>query len=132
MMSGSAAAALRSGTAMRTISQPASASSVIWASVATGSRVSAVAIDCTTTGFAPPILTSPTLSTRVLRRGASSMQRTPELRQERAAVEDPIDVDERDDKHQTEEQYESREVNDPLFFRGDLAPTAEHLDQDEE
>ena len=47
-MSGSAAAALRSGTAIRTISHPASASSLIWASVAAGSRVSAVVIDWTT------------------------------------------------------------------------------------
>jgi hypothetical protein len=49
-ISGSAAAAFRSGTASRTISQPASASSRICFSVAAGSRVSAVAIDWTTIG----------------------------------------------------------------------------------
>src|SRR3954452_4318849 len=72
-MSGSAAVALGSGTATRTISQPASASFRIWESVATGSRVSAVAMDWTTIGLSPPILTPPTSSTLVGRRGARSV-----------------------------------------------------------
>jgi hypothetical protein len=48
------------GTATRTISQPALASSAICAVVASTSCVFVVVIDCTTTGAPPPILTPPT------------------------------------------------------------------------
>ena len=58
-MSGSAAAASLSGTAMRTISQPISASSWTCFSVDSTSAVSVAVIDCTTTGASPPTCTSP-------------------------------------------------------------------------
>ena len=53
---------------MRTISQPASASSSTSATQAGVSRVSEVIIDCTRTGFPPPMPTFPTLTSRVFRR----------------------------------------------------------------
>src|ERR1700693_3887825 len=50
-----------SGTATRMISQPASSSVFIWATVAATSSVLVVVIDWTETGAVPPILTPPTL-----------------------------------------------------------------------
>src|SRR5438046_2079701 len=64
----SASAASRSGTAGRTISQPASFSSWIWRSVALTSRVSVLVIVCTAIGAAPPMTTPPTLTGIALRR----------------------------------------------------------------
>ena len=55
MISGTAAAASFVFTVMRTISDPASASSTHWRAVATASAVSVIVIDCTTTGAPPPV-----------------------------------------------------------------------------
>src|SRR3982074_881335 len=63
-----ASAASRSGTAGRTISQPASFSSWIWRKVALTSRVSVLVIVCTAMGAAPPMTTPPTLTGIDLRR----------------------------------------------------------------
>src|SRR5438477_329571 len=56
----SASAASWSGTAGRTISQPASFSAALWLRVARTSRVSVLVMVCTAMGAAPPTTTSPT------------------------------------------------------------------------
>ena len=65
-MSARFAAASSSGTATRTMSQPAACSSRHWATVASRSRVSAVVIDWTETGASPPMATAPR---RICRQG---------------------------------------------------------------
>src|SRR5687767_8059076 len=136
-MSGRAAAALRSGTATRTTSQPAAASLRICSSVAFGSRVSAVVIDWTTIGLLPPILTSPTCKTRVLRREANSislylLRSGAVLRQERIPIENTTNVPERDHEHQQDQRDQASEVDQAFLLRRDLATAADELDQDEE
>ncbi len=54
-----ASAASMSGTAQRTISQPAAAKASICAVVAATSRVSLLHIDCTEIGASPPTATEP-------------------------------------------------------------------------
>ena len=56
------------GAVMRTISQPASTNSMTSATVACVSMVSAMVMDCTRIGLLPPTPTSPTMTSRVLRR----------------------------------------------------------------
>ena len=58
-MGARAAAASRSSTAKRTISQPASARARIWARVAATSRVSVLVMLWTRTGLSPPTATEP-------------------------------------------------------------------------
>ena len=53
---------------MRTISDPASASSATWRAVAAASAVSVLVIDWTTTGAPPPTTTSPTRQAVLWRR----------------------------------------------------------------
>src|SRR6188472_3646912 len=60
LISGTVAAASGRLTVTRTISEPASASSMHWRAVATASAVSVIVIDCTTTGAPPPTWTWPT------------------------------------------------------------------------
>ena len=69
-IAGSASASSVSGTATRTIWQPAAVSSAICCSVALMSAVFVVVIDCTLTGKSLPTPTPPTSSWRVFRRGA--------------------------------------------------------------
>src|SRR5215467_13667502 len=64
-----ASAAWWSGTAGRTISQPASFRAAIWFRVARTSRVSVLVIVWTAMGAAPPTTTSPTRTGIDLRRG---------------------------------------------------------------
>ena len=59
-ISGSAFAAASSGTARRTMSQPAASSAASCARQASGSEVFAVSMDCTDTGAPPPTATGPT------------------------------------------------------------------------
>ena len=54
------------GTVTRTISQPASSSRWIWATVSATSNVLVVVIDWTQIGFSPPTTWSPTPTSRVL------------------------------------------------------------------
>ena len=56
----SASTSFSRGTATRTMSAPASATRLIWASVALRSAVSVLVIVCTATGAPPPIGTEPT------------------------------------------------------------------------
>src|SRR6266545_8405200 len=67
----SAAAASWSGTAGRTISQPASLSAEIWLRVARTSRVSVLVMVWTAIGAAPPTTTSPTRTGTDFRRSLS-------------------------------------------------------------
>src|SRR5205085_8315933 len=68
LISPSFSAASRTGTAQRTMSQPAASSDQISSSVACTSRVSVLVIDCTVSGASPPILTLPTWICRLFRR----------------------------------------------------------------
>jgi hypothetical protein len=68
LISPSFSAASRTGTAQRTISQPAASSDQISSSVACTSRVSVFVIDCTVIGAPPPTFTLPSWIWRVVRR----------------------------------------------------------------
>src|ERR1700722_5630022 len=70
-ISRSASASSCRGHATLTMSQPVAVSSAICCSVALTSCVLVVVIDCTATGWSLPMPTAPTMSWRVLRRGAS-------------------------------------------------------------
>src|SRR4029079_3321350 len=62
LISGTACAASGRLTVTRTISEPASASSMHWRAVPAASAVSVMVIDWTTTGAPPPTCTPPTLT----------------------------------------------------------------------
>ena len=66
LISGTAAAASGRLTVTRTISDPASASSMICCAVARASAVSVIVIDWTTTGAPPPTWKRPTFTPTVL------------------------------------------------------------------
>src|SRR5215207_4232737 len=66
LISGTAAAASATLTVTRTISDPASASSMHCCAVDAASAVSVIVIDWTTTGAPPPTWTRPTLTPTVL------------------------------------------------------------------
>src|SRR5579862_4416725 len=66
LISGTAAAASGRFTVTRTISEPASASSMHCCAVAAGSAVSVIVIDWTTIGAPPPTWTRPTRTPTVL------------------------------------------------------------------
>src|SRR5688572_1728154 len=66
LISGTACAASGRLTVTRTISEPASASSMHCRAVPRASAVSVIVIDCTTTGAPPPTWTSPTRTPTVL------------------------------------------------------------------
>src|SRR5438046_1443302 len=68
LISPSFSAASRTGTAHRTMSQPAASSDQISSNVACTSRVSVFVIDCTVSGAPPPTLTLPTWICLLLRR----------------------------------------------------------------
>src|SRR5258708_37190302 len=68
LISPSFSAASRTGTAQRTMSQPAASSDQISSMVACTSRVSVFVIDCTVSGASPPTLTLPTWICLLLRR----------------------------------------------------------------
>ena len=66
LISGIASAAAGTFTVTRTISDPASASSMHCCAVPFASAVSVMVIDCTTTGAPPPTWTVPTRTPTVL------------------------------------------------------------------
>src|SRR5918995_1300219 len=68
LISPSFSAASRTGTAQRTMSQPAASSDQISSSVAWTSRVSVLVIDCTVRGASPPTFTVPIWICRLFRR----------------------------------------------------------------
>ena len=71
-MIGSASASTVFGHATRTISQPDAVSCAICCSVPFTSWVLVVVMDCTAMGYSDPTPTFPTISCRVLRRGANT------------------------------------------------------------
>src|SRR3954452_15791740 len=71
-IAGNASASSWLGQATRTMSQPAAVSSAICCRVALTSAVRVVVMDCTEIGWSEPTPTWPTISWRVLRRGAST------------------------------------------------------------
>ena len=73
LISGTAAAACGTFTVTRTISDPASASSMHCCAVDRASAVSVIVIDCTTIGAPPPTWTGPTLTPTVLCRRTVDM-----------------------------------------------------------
>src|SRR4030088_3610118 len=95
-----ASAASRSGTAGRTISQPASFSSWICRSVALTSRVSVLVMVCTAMGAAPPMTTPPTLTGIDLRRVTIFRSPYPGELSRR----DALDVQEADHRRDTKER----------------------------
>jgi hypothetical protein len=74
LISGTASAASGMLTVMRTISDPASASSMHCCAVPAASTVSVIVIDWTTTGAPPPTWTDPTFTPTVLWSLMSAMQ----------------------------------------------------------
>src|SRR5438128_7781310 len=68
LISPSFSAASRTGTAQRTMSQPAASRAQISRRVACTSRVSVFVMDCTVMGASPPTFTPPSWICRVLRR----------------------------------------------------------------
>src|SRR5688572_12343967 len=64
-MCGTALAASSVLTVIRTISEPASASSITWRTVASTSAVSVLVMDCTMIGAPPPSVTEPTGTARL-------------------------------------------------------------------
>src|SRR5712691_3204085 len=97
----SASAASRSGTAGRTISQPASFSSWIWRSVALTSRVSVLVMVCTAIGAAPPMTTPPTLTGIDFRR-VTTLVPSGELARGNA-----LDVEKADQRGEAQQRSES-------------------------
>src|SRR6185436_19233891 len=76
LISGTARAASSTLTVMRTISDPACASSMHCCAVPAASAVSVLVIDCTTTGAPPPTVTAPMRTATVAWRGASGEPET--------------------------------------------------------
>ena len=72
-MCGTALAASSRSTVMRTISEPAAASSAHWRAVPSTSAVSVLVIDCTTMGALPPMTTPRTWTGMEVRRGRSEL-----------------------------------------------------------
>src|SRR6266852_901120 len=107
----SASAASWSGTAGRTISQPASFSSWIWRSVALTSRVSVLVIVCTAIGAAPPTTTPPTLTGIDFRRGTirAAASEVPRLSMDSWELprRQALDVEEADDGGEPEQSGQS-------------------------
>src|ERR1043166_4941855 len=98
-----AAAASSSGTAIRTISQPASTISSICRNVPSTSVVSVFVIDCTITGAPPPIWMLRTLTGLVT------------LAIKLLFAHQPRNVEERDRYYEKQNDREPRQLN--TFFR---------------
>src|SRR5437764_7262226 len=126
LISPSFSAASRTGTAHRTMSQPAASSDQISSSVACTSRVSVFVIDCTVMGAPPPTLTLPSWICRVLRRLIMS----PVLSEELECVDPHQVVVERVD-HEQHQQHEA-ELLCRLSLLERERTTQDRLDDEEE
>src|SRR3989337_3129928 len=121
------------GTATRTMSQPAASSDQIWSSVASTSRVSVLVMDCTVICASPPIMMEPSWICLVLRRGVIRW----------LLFEEAQEVDARqiivDGEHHQEQQQEEpdllghfplpkreRAAQDPLDAEEQNGPTRPH------
>src|SRR3989442_15242063 len=127
LISPSFSAASRTGTAQRTMSQPAASSDQISSSVACTSRVSVLVIDCTVMGAPPPTLTLPIWICRVVRRLIMS---PPSLSEELERV-DPHQVVVARVDHEQHQQHEAELLGRlPLLERQRAAQ--DRLDHEEE
>ena len=129
----SASASSVFGTATRTISQPADASSAICAVVAGTSCVFVVVIDCTTTGAPPPILTPPTEICRLLATASQCTEGYPKKRC--VSFCDRDDVDEEDQRQPDERDAlvdlpRERAPADALDEREEDVPAVEREQRD--
>src|SRR5256886_389057 len=126
LISPSLSAASRTGTAQRTMSQPAASRAQIWSSVAWTSRVSVFVIDCTVIGASPPTFSEPSWICFVFRRGVirALLSEEPERIEPHEVVIQRVD-------HQEHQQNEAELLHDlPLPER---ERAAEHrLDHEEE
>src|SRR5687767_299187 len=126
LISPSFSAASRTGTAQRTMSQPAVSSAQISSRVACTSRVSVFVIDCTVSAASPPTFTLPSWICRVFRRGIMSLL----LLEELEGVDAHEVIVERVD-HQHHQQYKSKLLRGlPLLER--QGPSQNALDDEEE
>src|ERR671931_1578838 len=116
-----ATAASWSGTAGRTISQPASFSAAIWFRVARTSRVSVFVIVWTAIGAAPPTTTSPIRTGIVLRRSAcTSAIRSAEPRE--LVVHEPLYIEVRDHGDQRQQRRQARPLHRHLPLTVEWSP----------
>src|SRR5215467_137839 len=132
-ISRSASAAWWSGTAGRTISQPASFSAAIWLSVARTSRVSVFVMVCTAIGAAPPTTTSPTRTGIDLRRAGvpfCALTSSPQARE--LSGGNTLDVEENDQSHQGDQRRQAVSLHRllPLAVEGPAADLLEQYYQD--
>src|SRR5262245_55701142 len=100
-------AASLTGTASRTISQPAASRAQIWSTVASTFRVSVLVIDWTVMGDSPPTWTLPRTRGRVRRRGWSELEDSvmgPSLLEEFTDERQPQDVVADGEHHQQQQQ----------------------------
>src|SRR5881396_3698189 len=126
LISPSFSAASRTGTAQRTISQPAASSAQISRSVAWTSRVSVFVIDCTVMGALPPTFTLPSWICRVVRR--LIIRHLPSEEFERA---EPVEVVPQRVDHEQHQQHEAQLLRGLAFLERQRPP--EHgLDDEEE
>src|SRR5690349_11103460 len=126
LISPSFSAASRTGTAQRTMSQPAASSDQISSRVACTSRVSVFVIDCTVIGAPPPTVTLPTWICRVLRRLIIRSLPSEEL--ERA---EPVQVVPQRVHHEQHQQHEA-ELLGGLALLQRQRTTAHGFDNEEE
>src|SRR5271157_1251599 len=115
-ISARALAASMSGTAKRAISQPAASICWICSTVFPTSRVSVLVIDCTTMGASPPIVSRPTWTARVLRRGGKYSVSLKFIPQPRSVRPDgPHDVVIHNE-HRQQQQEDDPGLHKPLFY----------------
>src|SRR5438874_4428912 len=125
LISPSFSAASRTGTAQRTISQPAASSAQISSSVACTSRVSVFVIDCTVMGAPPPTVTLPSWICRVVRRVIIRRLSSEELE-----PAEPVEIVPQRVHHEQHQQHEAKLLRGfPLLER---QRSAEHPFDDEE
>src|SRR5215467_383324 len=129
-ISWSASAAWWSGTAGRTISQPASLSAAIWLSVARTSRVSVLVMVWTAIGAAPPTTTSPTRTGIDFLRGGvpfCALKSSPQPG--KLPGRDALDVQKYGHTYQRDQRDQTVSL-DCLLTLSVERPTAELLEQD--
>src|SRR5688500_13709694 len=127
LISPSFSAASRTGTAQRTMSQPATSSDQISSSVACTSRVSVFVIDWTVMGAPPPTFTLPTWICRVVRRVI--IRRLPS---EELECADAVQVVPQRVHHQEHEQHEADLLRGFALLERERAPQHRLDDEEEE
>src|SRR5688572_20637726 len=126
LISPSFSAASRTGTAHRTMSQPAASRDQISSSVACTSRVSVLVIDCTVMGAPPPTFTLPTWICRVFRRVIIRRLPSKELECAEAVQVVPQGI------HHQEHQQDEADLLGGLALLQREGPPQHRLDDEEE